>query len=125
MCGHLHPCASAGIVKRLVLTSRALRACLLCSSILRLQAPQNAIVLWSVPPLLRPFAMSMQLITIHVLGDVPSAPALSLLQSQLHNWRSVLLLSSQLLAHPQQGSLSLPCKALACCGWCSIFCIPV
>ena len=99
--------------------TRTLPACLSCSSTLCLQAPQNAIVLWSVPPLLRPFAMSMQLITIHVLGDVPSAPALSLLQSWLRNWRSSLLL------HPRQGSLSLPCKALACRGCCSIFCTHV
>ena len=39
-----------------------------------LQAPVNAVVLWSVPPRLRPLACSMTTVTIHLLGDVPTPP---------------------------------------------------
>ena len=39
-----------------------------------LQAPINAVVLWSVPARLRPLACSMTTVTIHLFGDVPSPP---------------------------------------------------
>ena len=52
-----------------------------------LQAPNTAVVLWSVPSRLRPLAMSVQVIVIHVLGDVPSPPLLGLLQERVQNWR--------------------------------------
>lgn len=39
-----------------------------------LQAPINAVVLWSVKPGLRPLACSMTTVTIHLLGDVPTPP---------------------------------------------------
>ena len=39
-----------------------------------LQAPVNAVVLWSVAPRLRPLACSMTTVIIHVLGDVPTPP---------------------------------------------------
>ncbi len=44
-------------------------------------------MLWSVPARLRPFAMALQVIVIHVLGDVPSPVALGALQERLRNWR--------------------------------------
>ncbi len=58
-----------------------------------MQAPSNAVALWSVPPLLRPFGMAILIICIHLGGDVPSPPALGWLQSKLGNWRSVYVLS--------------------------------
>lgn len=51
------------------------------------QGPNTAVVLWSVPARLRPFAMSLQVIIIHVLGDVPSPVLLGWLQERIHNWR--------------------------------------
>ena len=55
--------------------------------------------MWSVPPGLRPFAMSMSVVTIHILGDVPSPPLLGALQGALGNWRlSMSLLCLLLLA---------------------------
>ena len=51
------------------------------------QAPNTAVVLWSVPSRLRPLAMSVQVIVIHVLGDVPSPSLLGLLQERVQNWR--------------------------------------
>ncbi|KAL3133909.1 hypothetical protein ABBQ32_008365 [Trebouxia sp. C0010 RCD-2024] len=52
-----------------------------------IQAPSNAVALWAVPPLLRPFGMAILIICIHLAGDVPSPPALGWLQSKLANWR--------------------------------------
>lgn len=52
-----------------------------------IQAPSNAVALWSVPPLLRPFGMAILIICIHLGGDVPSPPALGWLQGKLDNWR--------------------------------------
>jgi hypothetical protein len=43
--------------------------------------------MWCVPADLRPFAMSMSVVAIHVLGDVPSPPLLGVLQGRLQNWR--------------------------------------
>ena len=55
--------------------------------IARAQGPNTAVVLWCVPARLRPFAMSVQVIVIHVLGDVPSPVLLGWLQERLQNWR--------------------------------------
>jgi uncharacterized membrane protein len=52
------------------------------------QAPSNAVCMWSVPTSLRPFAMSMSVVAIHVLGDVPSPPLLGVLQGALQDWRA-------------------------------------
>ena len=52
-----------------------------------LQAPSNAVVLWSVPPGLRPFAVSMSIVLTHLLGDVPSPPLLGAFQGLVNNWR--------------------------------------
>lgn len=51
------------------------------------QAPSNAVCMWGVPPALRPFAISMSVVAIHVLGDVPSPPLLGALQGWLQDWR--------------------------------------
>lgn len=59
------------------------------SGVIGIQAPSNAVALWAVPPLLRPFGMAILIICIHLGGDVPSPPALGWLQSKLDNWRSV------------------------------------
>ena len=47
----------------------------------------NAVLLWSVPPGVRPLAMSLSVVATHLLGDVPSPPLLGLLQGWLRNWR--------------------------------------
>ena len=39
-----------------------------------LQAPINAVVLWSVEPRLRPLACGMTTVIIHLFGDVPTPP---------------------------------------------------
>jgi len=44
-------------------------------------------VLWSVPPRLRPFAMALVVVIIHVLGDVPSSPAIGWFQDTVQDWR--------------------------------------
>jgi MFS transporter, Spinster family, sphingosine-1-phosphate transporter len=61
------------------------------------QAPSNAVVLWSVPPGLRPFAVSVSIVAIHMLGDVPSPPLVGLLQARLENWRLTMSLLCSLL----------------------------
>jgi hypothetical protein len=48
-----------------------------------LQAPVAAIGMWSVPTALRPLAISMVTVSIHLLGDVPSPPLVGALQSAL------------------------------------------
>ncbi|CAL8463948.1 g3483 [Coccomyxa elongata] len=66
-------------------------------AIFGIQAPNTAVVLWSVPARLRPFAMSLQVIVIHVLGDVPSPVILGWLQERLQNWRISIGISALLL----------------------------
>ncbi|KAF8066268.1 sphingolipid transporter spinster 2 [Scenedesmus sp. PABB004] len=73
-----------------------------------LQAPVGAIGMWSVPPPLRPLAISLTTVAIHLLGDVPSPPLLGALQSALEaaappggadaQWRVSMSLVSLLLA---------------------------
>lgn len=48
-----------------------------------LQAPVAAIGMWSVPPPLRPLAISMTTCCIHLLGDVPSPPLIGWLEDHL------------------------------------------
>lgn len=43
-------------------------------------APVNAVLLWSVPPGVRPFALAAAEFSQHALGDIPSPPALGWLQ---------------------------------------------
>jgi MFS transporter, Spinster family, sphingosine-1-phosphate transporter len=47
----------------------------------------NSVLLWSVPPGVRPLGMSLSIVATHLLGDVPSPPLLGLLQGWLRNWR--------------------------------------
>ena len=61
------------------------------------QSPASAVMLWAVPKRLRPFAMSLNTITIHVLGDVPSPPILGMLQTRLANWRYSISMMTVLL----------------------------
>jgi hypothetical protein len=51
------------------------------------QAPSNAVALWSVPPALRPYGMSVLIVMDHLLGDVPSPILLGWLQERVQNWR--------------------------------------
>ncbi|PRW32913.1 putative sphingolipid transporter spinster-like protein 2 [Chlorella sorokiniana] len=60
-------------------------------------APSNAVCMWGVPPALRPFAVSMSVVAIHVFGDVPSPPLLGALQGWLQNWRLSMSIASSLL----------------------------
>jgi hypothetical protein len=53
-----------------------------------MQAPVNAIGMWSVPPALRPLAISMVTVSIHLLGDVPSPPLVGAIQSALEQGKS-------------------------------------
>ena len=76
------------------------------------QGPNTAVVLWSVPARLRPFAMSLQVIVIHVLGDVPSPVALGALQERLHNWRCAPALAAPI---PLPSSAWTPVPSLAAC----------
>ena len=43
-------------------------------------APVNAVLLWSVPHELRPFALSAAEFAQHLFGDIPSPPLLGWLQ---------------------------------------------
>ncbi|KAK9844649.1 hypothetical protein WJX74_005143 [Apatococcus lobatus] len=62
-----------------------------------ISAPCNAVGLWSVPTRLRPFAMSLNILVIHLLGDVPSPPILGLIQGRIQNWRISMSIASALL----------------------------
>jgi uncharacterized membrane protein YgcG len=48
-----------------------------------MQSPVGAIGMWSVPPALRPLAISATTMAIHIGGDVPSPPLVGALQSAL------------------------------------------
>lgn len=69
----------------------------LCSPHPSPQAPSNALCMWTVPLGLRPFAMSVMVVAMHLLGDVPGPPLLGLLQGHLNNWRLSMSLASLLL----------------------------
>lgn len=57
-------------------------------------APVNAVLLWSVPPELRPFALSAAEFTQHLLGDIPSPPALGWLQVSVSVAGQLLLVAA-------------------------------
>ena len=67
-----------------------------------MQAPSNAVVLWSVPPGLRPFAVSMSIVLTHLLGDVPSPPLLGAFQGLVDNWRCAGLQGHERVLTPAQ-----------------------
>lgn len=56
------------------------------------QGPVNYVSIRSVSPDLRPLAMAMSTVAIHVFGDVPSSPLVGKLQDKLQNWRITALL---------------------------------
>ncbi|XP_076955246.1 putative sphingolipid transporter spinster homolog 2 [Bidens hawaiensis] len=61
------------------------------------QGPVNFVSIHSVKPSLKPLAMAMSTVSIHVFGDVPSSPLVGVMQDKLKNWRkSTLILSSML-----------------------------
>ncbi|PIN17670.1 Sugar transporter/spinster transmembrane protein [Handroanthus impetiginosus] len=61
------------------------------------QAPANFVNLHCVKPSLRPLAMAICTVSIHIFGDVPSAPLVGLLQDQINNWRETALILSSIL----------------------------
>jgi hypothetical protein len=61
------------------------------------QAPVNFVCLHSVMPHLRPLAMAVSTVSIHVFGDVPSSPLVGLLQDKINNWRSTALILTSIL----------------------------
>lgn len=62
------------------------------------QGPVNYICLHSVKPSLRPLAMAISTVSIHIFGDVPSSPLVGILQDHVGNWRvTALVLTSILL----------------------------
>ncbi|KAI7739573.1 hypothetical protein M8C21_016150, partial [Ambrosia artemisiifolia] len=61
------------------------------------QGPVNFVSIHSVEPTLKPLAMAMSTVCIHVFGDVPSSPLVGVMQDKLKNWRkSSLILTSVL-----------------------------
>lgn len=62
------------------------------------QAPGNALILWSVPHHHRALAMSMSVVFMHILGDVPGPPLMGLLETYLGNWRSTMTLAAIIIA---------------------------
>ncbi|KAJ0970037.1 hypothetical protein J5N97_022914 [Dioscorea zingiberensis] len=59
------------------------------------QAPVNYVCLHCVKPSLRPLSMAVSTVSIHIFGDVPSAPLVGVLQDHLNDWRkSALILTS-------------------------------
>ncbi|KAH9620806.1 hypothetical protein KSS87_012575 [Heliosperma pusillum] len=61
------------------------------------QAPVNYVCLHSVKPSLRPLSMAMSTVSIHIFGDVPSAPLVGVLQDYVDNWRETSLILTSIL----------------------------
>uniref|UniRef100_K3Y5Z8 Major facilitator superfamily (MFS) profile domain-containing protein n=1 Tax=Setaria italica TaxID=4555 RepID=K3Y5Z8_SETIT len=61
------------------------------------QAPVNFVCLHTVKPHLRPLAMAVSTVSIHIFGDVPSSPLVGLLQDKINNWRSTALILTSIL----------------------------
>ncbi|EPS70104.1 major facilitator protein, partial [Genlisea aurea] len=61
------------------------------------QGPVNFVCLRCVRPSLRPLAMAIATVCIHVLGDVPSSPLVGLLQDHVNNWRETSLITTSVL----------------------------
>ncbi|OVA07335.1 Major facilitator superfamily [Macleaya cordata] len=61
------------------------------------QAPVNFVCLHCVKPSLRPLSMAMSTVSIHIFGDVPSAPLVGVLQDHIHNWRKTSLILTSIL----------------------------
>ncbi|XP_071935665.1 probable sphingolipid transporter spinster homolog 2 isoform X2 [Coffea arabica] len=59
------------------------------------KGPVNFVCLHCVHPSLRPLSMAISTVSIHIFGDVPSAPLVGLIQDHVQNWRiSALVLTS-------------------------------
>ncbi|KAI5071219.1 hypothetical protein GOP47_0013470 [Adiantum capillus-veneris] len=56
------------------------------------QGPVNYLTMQCVSSELRPLAMAVSTVCIHVFGDVPSSPLVGLLQDYLDNWRVTTLI---------------------------------
>nr|XP_011458313.1 PREDICTED: probable sphingolipid transporter spinster homolog 2 [Fragaria vesca subsp. vesca] len=56
------------------------------------QGPVNYICLHCVKPSMRPLAMAMSTVSIHLFGDVPSSPLVGVLQDYINNWRATALI---------------------------------
>ncbi|XP_074308943.1 putative sphingolipid transporter spinster homolog 2 [Silene latifolia] len=61
------------------------------------QAPVNYVCLHSVKPSLRPLSMAISTVSIHIFGDVPSAPLVGILQDYVDNWRETSLILTSIL----------------------------
>ncbi|KAK9670122.1 hypothetical protein RND81_13G179300 [Saponaria officinalis] len=61
------------------------------------QAPVNYVCLHSVKPSLRPLSMAISTVSIHIFGDVPSAPLVGVLQDYVDNWRETALILTSIL----------------------------
>ncbi|KAI5438018.1 hypothetical protein KIW84_023945 [Lathyrus oleraceus] len=54
-------------------------------------APVNYVSLRCVKPSLRPLSMAISTVSIHIFGDVPSAPLVGILQDHINDWRKTSL----------------------------------
>nr|POF14696.1 isoform 2 of probable sphingolipid transporter spinster like 3 [Quercus suber] len=61
------------------------------------QAPVNYVCLHCVKPSMRPLAMAMSTVSIHIFGDVPSSPLVGVLQDYVNNWRETALILTSIL----------------------------
>jgi len=66
-------------------------------SVFATQAPVNFVCLHAVKPHLRPLAMAVSTVSIHIFGDVPSSPLVGLLQDKINNWRETALILTSIL----------------------------
>mmetsp|Transcript_11542 Transcript_11542/g.32032 ORF Transcript_11542/g.32032 Transcript_11542/m.32032 type:complete len:289 (+) Transcript_11542:3-869(+) len=53
--------------------------------IFSIQGPINIVAMWTTPYILRPFACALYTVSIHVFGDVPSAPIAGMVHDRLYN----------------------------------------
>ncbi|KAL1802047.1 hypothetical protein ACET3Z_030694 [Daucus carota] len=56
------------------------------------QGPVNYVCLHTVKPSVRPLAMAMSTVSIHIFGDVPSSPLVGVVQDYLNDWRKTSLI---------------------------------
>lgn len=61
------------------------------------QGPVNFVCLHCVKPSLRPLSMAISTVSIHIFGDVPSAPLVGVLQDKVNNWRETALILTAIL----------------------------
>lgn len=71
----------------------------ICLIFFDLQAPVNFVCLHTVKPHLRPLAMAVSTVSIHIFGDVPSSPLVGLLQVHLRCYCWWCILVSKLTIH--------------------------